>query len=147
VQPEIEVTNKLFPQRDFARRLATSHQRTKSSIQLRSQRLDLRWTSKKAKNMLVENGRQPALVQSSQVKLKFPQTRSTILPKNGSAHFKDEGIKFYSTCTGLSQNSSPESSPPPEKPVSPQKNFLRRGSNIQKQIVINLLRNKLLREQ
>ena len=147
MQPEIEVTNKLFPQRDFARRLATSHQRTKSSIQLRSQRLDLRWTSKRAKNMLVENGKQPVLIQSSQVKMEFPQTRSTILPKNGTPQFKDEGIKLYSTYTALSLNSSPESSPPPEKPMSPQKNFLRRGSNIQKQIVINLLRNKLLREQ
>jgi hypothetical protein len=55
VQPEVETHNKLFPQRDFAKRLATSHQRTKSSIQLRSQRFDLHWTTKWAKNMLIEN--------------------------------------------------------------------------------------------
>lgn len=69
LQPEIEVNNKLFPQRDFARRLSTSHQRTKSSIQLRSQRFDLHWTSKRAKNMLIENSKQAVLVQSNRVKL------------------------------------------------------------------------------
>lgn len=47
LQPEVEVTNKLFPHRDFARKLATSHQRTKSSIQLRVQRFDVQWTARK----------------------------------------------------------------------------------------------------
>lgn len=46
IQPEIEITNKLFPQRDFARRLSTSHQRTKSSIQLRAQKFDVHWTKR-----------------------------------------------------------------------------------------------------
>ena len=49
VQPEIEINNKLFPQRDFARRLSTSHQRTKSSIQLRAQKFDVHW-NKRNKN-------------------------------------------------------------------------------------------------
>lgn len=48
VQPEVEVNNKLFPQRNFARKLATSHQRIKSSIQLRSQKYDLHWKNRKA---------------------------------------------------------------------------------------------------
>lgn len=149
VQPEIQVTNKLFPQRDFAKRLATSHQRTKSSIQLRSQRFDLHWTTKRAKNMLVQNSKQPVLVQSSQMKLEMPQAKSSIFHRNDSTHFKDEGIKFYSTYTGMSHTSSqsPQGNPASSQPVSPQKNFLRRGSNIQKQIVINLLRNKLMRER
>jgi hypothetical protein len=142
VQPEVETHNKLFPQRDFAKRLATSHQRTKSSIQLRSQRFDLHWTTKRAKNMLIENAKQP-VIQSNQMRLELPKTKSVQLPNNGSAHFKDESTKFYSTYTGLPHNNSPESN----LPSSPQKNFLRRGSNIQKQIVINLLRNKLLRER
>ena len=34
-----------------------------------------------------------------------------------------------------------------ERPDSPQKNFLRKGSNLQKQIVVNLLRNKLVKER
>lgn len=107
VQPEIEVSNKLFPQRDFAKRLSTSHQRTKSSIQLRSQRFDLHWTTKRAKNLLIENSKQAVVVQSNQVKLQLPSTKSTQLPNNGSKHFRDESIKFYSTCTGLPHNNSP----------------------------------------
>jgi len=34
-----------------------------------------------------------------------------------------------------------------ERPSSPQKNFLKKGSSLQKQIVVNLLRNKLVREK
>jgi|688.fasta_scaffold369255_2 hypothetical protein len=99
--------------------------------------------------MLVENSKQPVLVQSSQMKLELPQAKSTIFHRNGSTHFKDESIKFYSTYTGMTHNSSPspEGNPTSSQPVSPQKNFLRRGSNIQKQIVVNLLRNKLMRER
>jgi len=51
MQPEIEVSSKLFPKRDFAKKLSISHQRIKSSVQLRSQRFDLRWTQKKSKDM------------------------------------------------------------------------------------------------
>lgn len=69
LQPEIEVNNKLFPQRDFAKRLSTSHQRTKSSIQLRAQRFDLHWTSKRTKNMAIENSKQPVVIQSNPIRL------------------------------------------------------------------------------
>lgn len=34
-----------------------------------------------------------------------------------------------------------------ERLNSPQKNFLRKGSNLQKQIVVNLLRNKIVKEK
>jgi hypothetical protein len=92
VQPEIEVNNKLFPQRDFARRLATSHQRTKSSIQLRSQRFDLHWTNKRNKNLLVENSKQAVTLthhQNNQIRLELPLTKSTQLPSNASSRFKE----------------------------------------------------------
>jgi hypothetical protein len=145
VQPEVEVNNKLFPQRNFARKLATSHQRIKSSIQLRSQKFDLHWTSKKTKPLLIENHREPRQ-QINELKLELPRTKSTQLA-NESPIFKDESVRFYSTFTGLPQNSSPESHQPAESLAPLQKNFLRRGSNIQKQIVVNLLRNKLLRER
>lgn len=142
LQPEIEVANKLFPHRDFARKLSTSHQRIKSSIQLRAQRFDLHWTTRKkllpsSKHPLSSD--KPPTFRSTQVKLQLPRTQSTQLPPSP---LKDEA-KLYSTCSAFCI-SSPQSSPP-SQPVSPQKNFLRRGSNIQKQIVVNLLRNKLLR--
>lgn len=57
MQPEVETNNKLFPQRPFAKRLSMSHQRIKSSVQIRSKKFDLHWTSKNAKNMVVESNR------------------------------------------------------------------------------------------
>ena len=59
VRPESEVSTKLFPQRDFARKLAMSHQRIRSSIELRVRKFDLRGTSKKTKDMVIENNRSP----------------------------------------------------------------------------------------
>jgi DNA-binding transcriptional MocR family regulator len=56
-QPEVEVASKLFPQRDFARKLSVSHQRTQSSIQFKAQRFDLKWTPKKNSALIVESKR------------------------------------------------------------------------------------------
>lgn len=56
-QPEVEVASKLFPQRDFARKLSVSHQRTRSSIQFKAQRFDLKWTPKKSNGLMVESRR------------------------------------------------------------------------------------------
>jgi len=59
IQPEAEANNKIFPQRNFAKKLALNHQRVRSNIQLRSHKFDLHWTSKKAKDMAIENNRAP----------------------------------------------------------------------------------------
>jgi hypothetical protein len=52
-QPETEVNNKLFPQRNFAKKLALNHQRVKSNVQFRSHKFDLHWTSKQSRNLVV----------------------------------------------------------------------------------------------
>ena len=51
------MSSKIFPQRNFAKKLSLNHQRIRSNVQLRSQKFDLHWTSKKAKDMAVENNR------------------------------------------------------------------------------------------
>jgi hypothetical protein len=56
-QPEVEVASKLFPQRDFARKLSVSHQRTRSSIQLKAERFNLKWSPKKNSALIVESKR------------------------------------------------------------------------------------------
>jgi len=57
VQPEVETNNRIFPQRTFAKKLAMTHQRAKSSVQIRSRKFDLNWNSKNGKNMVVESNR------------------------------------------------------------------------------------------
>lgn len=59
LQPEIEVNNKLFPQRSFAKKLSVTHQRLKNNLQLRSRKFDLNLNSKKVKDLVVENQRAP----------------------------------------------------------------------------------------
>ena len=59
VQPEAEANSRLFPQRGFAKKLSLNHQRIRSNIQLRSHKFDLHWSSKKTKDMVVENNRVP----------------------------------------------------------------------------------------
>lgn len=56
-----------------------------------------------------------------------------------------ESVRFYSTFQGPSR--SPERVPEVDEGASTARSFLKKGSNIQKQIVVNLLRNKLLRER
>lgn len=56
-----------------------------------------------------------------------------------------ESARFYSTFQGASR--SPERVTEPDEGAPAPRSFLKKGSNIQKQIVVNLLRNKLLRER
>jgi hypothetical protein len=56
-----------------------------------------------------------------------------------------ESVRFYSTFQGLSR--SPERAYEVDEAAPTTRTFLKKGSNIQKQIVVNLLRNKLLRER
>lgn len=67
VQPEIEVSNKLFPTRNFAKKLSVSHQRIRSNMQLRTRKFDLHLNSKKAKDLIVENQRSPTSYPSQRI--------------------------------------------------------------------------------
>lgn len=96
LQPEIEVSSKLFPQRDFAKKLSISHQRVKSSVQLRSQRFDLQWSQKKSKEIRVSTNE----LQAQSVKIHdtnyMSVTKSTQLP-GGARPAMDLGTKMHST--------------------------------------------------
>ncbi len=89
IQPEVEVTNKLFPQRNFAKKLANYHQRIKSNIQLRSRKFDLHLNSKKVKNLVVESSRSPTSQSiKREVRHKSQDFRSTQL--STATHFRNE---------------------------------------------------------
>lgn len=151
VQPQAEISKKLFPQRDFAKKLAITHQRTKSSVQLRSRKFDLHWSSKKVKDMVVENNRSPTRsynkVEIQQQPYQFRSTQMMGSSKKNDCR-EDPILKIGNTySTTFPEKYSPESQSNELRLDSPQKNFLRKGSNLQKQIVINLLRSKLIKER
>lgn len=56
-QIEVEVNSKIFPQRNFAKKLSIAHQKVKSSVQPKVPKFDLHWTSKNSKNMMIGNNR------------------------------------------------------------------------------------------
>lgn len=93
----MEVANKLFPHRNFAKKLSISHQRVRSSLQLRSQKFDLHWTPKQAKHMVVENIRP-----SQHFPGPLPRTFSTQLP--ATAPPQDRMYSSQSVWTGSDRN-------------------------------------------
>ena len=152
MQPQAEVSSKIFPQRNFAKKLSLNHQRIRSNIQLRSHKFDLHWSSKKTKDMAVENNRVPSqhskrLKKDNEEAMKL-QFRSTQLTPNT--------MLVPTTARPLTQSAHSSNFPErrsyrqdevEDRPDSPHKNFLRKGSNLQKQIVVNLLRNKLVKQR
>ena len=150
VQPEVEVNNKLFPQRNFAKKLSFNHQRMRSNVQLRTHKFDLHWTSKQSKNMTVENNKQ---LNHSPNKRMSLQKEPDLGPQFRSTQFTSSTVLVPTSARPMTQQFGSSTLPEKrrmeegERPESPQKNFLRKGSNLQKQIVVNLLRSKLIKER
>lgn len=132
-----------------------THQRAKSSIQIRSRKFDLHWTSKNAKNLAVESNRFSSIQnkkisqQTEKIKVIHYSESTTRIDSFTNPVLK---ISLASSASGSEYNYSPQhfyegSQSVQLKADSPQKNFLKKGSNLQKQIVINLLRNKVTRQR
>ena len=150
LQPEVEVNKKLFPQRNFAKKLGITHQRNKNNLQVRSEKYDLHWTSKKKEQvMLIDNKRGTTSLPSQRI------NHHASISQHKSTQLKSHPLAL--SARPLTQQAFSSTLPPPalskeknqeyeeERLDSRQKSFLRKGSNLQKQIVMNLLRSKLLK--
>ena len=148
-QPETEVNKKLFPNQSYSKKLSISHQRSKSITQLRNRKFDLQFSPKK-----VPTGRSP----TKQPFVEHEARRTLFRGSVGEGH----QFQIVNGCVGTDESrhyNMTLSQPLPSKIRSQelqrggeevgrgQKKFLRKGSNIQKQIVVNLLRNKLIKER
>lgn len=143
LQPEVEVSKKMFP----IDRIVQGKSRAKSNAVMRNQRIQLSPLQSQKKKQLSNPSRdmpRSVILQHDNKRTQFHSAKSLqVMPNNHQP--KGQTMKFYTNSAPFQPYNSTTSLQQNSQPTSPRRNYLRRGSNIQKQIVINLLRSKVRR--